>query len=228
MLLDGRVLITGGNDATGALATSEIFDPGSMSFSAGPTMAHARTQHTATLLVGGQVLVAGGKDALPGVPFVGFVGDTEIYDPGSNSFTVGSTLGFLRSNHRATRLLDGRVLLTGGETVDDPAKVGAVFDAAGAASSFGPNMTVGRSRHEATLLVDGRVLVTAGLGEVDTQFSDTVIAVNATEIFDPVNNVFTLDVPSLVARYDHRATRLGDGRVLLTGGRNDAGTSLGS
>ncbi|MFG5777349.1 kelch repeat-containing protein [Comamonas sp. J-3] len=62
LLADGRVLVTGG-DNNGALATSELYDPASNSWSAGGNLKTARIAHTATLLSDGKVLVTGGATA---------------------------------------------------------------------------------------------------------------------------------------------------------------------
>src|SRR2546425_7461113 len=58
-LQDGRLLITGGDAGSGALASAEIFDT-SGHFSAVASMTFARIRHTATVLEDGRVLVAGG------------------------------------------------------------------------------------------------------------------------------------------------------------------------
>jgi hypothetical protein len=73
---DGRVLVAGGEgdastSAGFALASAELYDPVSGTWSATASMAAARREHTATLLPDGRVLVAGGTD-----------GSAEIYDPG--------------------------------------------------------------------------------------------------------------------------------------------------
>lgn len=63
-LADGRVLVVAGADRTDRVyfATTEVFDPRTGKFSAGPTMAHRRYKiaRTSTLLPDGDVLVTSG------------------------------------------------------------------------------------------------------------------------------------------------------------------------
>ena len=66
LLPDGRVLVIGGSDRGyffgRPLASAEIWDPASRSFSAAGTLREARATHTASLLPDGRVLVIGGDD----------------------------------------------------------------------------------------------------------------------------------------------------------------------
>ncbi|WP_052518292.1 kelch repeat-containing protein [Archangium violaceum] len=106
--------------------------------------------------------------------------------------------------HTATRLADGRVLVTGGfaasAEVYDPATNGW--------SQTGRPGTTRRS-HTATLLADGRVLVTGGAsGAPDT----------SAEVYDPATGAWSATGSMRVARREHTATPLADGRVLVVGG----------
>src|SRR5215831_13108726 len=67
----------------------------------------ARHFHTATLLLNGKILIAGGQ----GVATT----NSELYDPASGKSTTSGTLTTARFDHTATLLLDGRVLVTGGQ-----------------------------------------------------------------------------------------------------------------
>src|SRR5713101_1584991 len=111
LLQDGRVLITGGNNANGPVASAVLFGTDG-SFSAAAIMQAPRAGHTATVLSGGRVLVAGGTTSGGGI-----TNSAEIYDPSADSWTLLSgTMVDARSGHTASLLPDGRVLLAGGQS----------------------------------------------------------------------------------------------------------------
>ena len=96
---------------------STIYDPASGATAFTGPVSHLRTGHTLTLLPDGRVLAAGGID--PGDPFEysaeqNLIATTEIYDPLTDSWTLGPNLSEPRFEHTATLLPDGRVLLIGG------------------------------------------------------------------------------------------------------------------
>ena len=86
LLAGGKVLATGGRIHTGpdysdlkAIADADLYDPATGKWSATGTMTISRTDHSASLLPNGQVLVAGGET----VDFNGVtVASAELYNPG--------------------------------------------------------------------------------------------------------------------------------------------------
>ncbi len=128
LLADGRVLLTGGADWTDVLDTAEVFDPVTLtSTPLATTLTTPRTEHTATLLPQTETLLVAGEDS------IGLLDSTELFNPSSETFralTLGPRLEILRAGHTATGLLDGRVLIAGGQSpVDVPLGEGEVFDA---------------------------------------------------------------------------------------------------
>ncbi|MFN2606564.1 MAG: kelch repeat-containing protein [Acidimicrobiales bacterium] len=114
------VAVTARSEAMGALTSAEIYDPRKGSWSPAQPMHVARLSHTATLLPDGRVLVAGGAFQEDRPPTTS---SAELYDPTSGAWTetgpLAGTCGSAtvecgRSNHTATLLPDGRVLVTGG------------------------------------------------------------------------------------------------------------------
>src|SRR6266581_5782440 len=82
MLSDGRILIAGGDGASGALQSAELFDPAGSVSSAAP-MNVPRSGHLAVVLSDGRVLVGGGTTSGGGT-----TNSAEIYDPTADSWTL--------------------------------------------------------------------------------------------------------------------------------------------
>ena len=213
LLNDGRVLIAGGSNST-ALATADIYDPASGTFTPTGTMNIARAEHSATLLNDGRVLICGGDT----------IGSAEIYDPLSGTFTPTGTMSVIRHAHTATLLNDGRVLVAGGRS--DRSSVASdtaeLYDPSTGVFTPTGTMVSGRSSHRATLLNDGLVLMTGGIG--DATMSNT--AISAVELYDVVKGVFLPGGALRNAHYEHTATLLNDGQVLIAGGLINSATVL--
>ena len=75
LLSNGMVLVAGGAAIGSALASTELCEPTSASWTAGPAMIAPRQHNTATLLSDSTVLMAGGDP----------LASAELYDPGSGS-----------------------------------------------------------------------------------------------------------------------------------------------
>jgi hypothetical protein len=119
-LADGRVLLAGGLGNDPAVTSAEVFDPAKGTFSATGSMTIGREQGTTTLLTDGRVLVTGGyaHDATSLSSTTSSFNGTasaELYDPTAGSFSPTGSLSLARGDQTATLLLDGRVLIVGGE-----------------------------------------------------------------------------------------------------------------
>src|SRR5436305_12934248 len=124
VLADGRVLVTGGSTNVGNTydtKLAEIYDPATNSWSTTGSTTNGRTDHTATRLADGRVLVAGGENANICTNDV----TTELYDPLSGTWSFTGSANVARTGATATLLTNGKVLLAGGGD-----RCGTVFSAA--------------------------------------------------------------------------------------------------
>jgi tetrahydromethanopterin S-methyltransferase subunit B/cytoskeletal protein CcmA (bactofilin family) len=191
--------------------------PGAISAATSGPLTHARVGHTATLLPSGQVLIAGGAGA------AGVLNNAELFDPVTSSATA-LTGGLMtgRTEHTATLLPQTETLLIAGGQADPGLLFSTeTFDPADQTfRTSSPNVPVLGSGHTATVLLDGRVLITGG--QADAFTAQTVVLF--TPAGGPEAGTFTVLPHGLATpRWDHTATVLADGRILITGGRNDTG-----
>lgn len=175
-------------------------------WTAATPMSTERQGHTATLLDDGTVLVVGGIER--NAPWAATT-TAERYDPATDTWTPAASMRFPRADHTATRLPDGRVLITGGGEQSDPLASTEIYDPASDGWIAGPEMSWPRDKHTATLLRDGRVLLTGGW----TFRTDTA------ELLDPATGRSTAtSSPMSARRASHAATLLPGGDVLVVGG----------
>jgi hypothetical protein len=255
LLLNGKVLITGGWRPNETLASAELFDPGTGTFTATGNMTTARSLHSATLLPNGRVLIAGGSaNGNPPQPSA----SAEIYDPSTGAFTPASNLVANLPFNESTQLNDGRALISlwCSDYLD---VVPQLYD-----PNTGTFITSGGGPQKAALyglcgppavLPDGEVLIGSKLYDPITDtFTDTgprttigwyytsatlltngkVLVVGGEgdggfspngEVYDPSTRTFTVTTNSVRSRSAHTATLLRDGKVLLAGGRVSPGSA---
>ena len=219
LLPDGSLLVTGGIAGGVPLSSAERYSPALQLWQTTPPLQKARSGHSATLLPTGHLLVVGGDLRTDGSQNAATT-SAEQFDPAAQTWTDSASPLWPRSEHSATLLPDGRLLVVGG--------VGTGLTAPSAAELYDPQtdrwtltapMQTLRRGHSATLLPDGTVLVAGGVDPTDETY--TVLA--TTERFDPTTLTWSPAAPLDTPRLHHIARLLPDGTVLVDGGENNSG-----
>lgn len=133
------------------------------------------------------------------------------YDPRTGLWSLtGARPTGCGADEDATRLADGRVLVTGGAFRGGGYNDATLYDPATDRWTRAAPMHVGRAWHTTTLLQDGTVLAVGG--------NDLRGPHTETERYDPATDKWTLVAPLPAARYYQTATLFNDGSVLIVGG----------
>ena len=221
LLDNGKVLVVGGDKAPdiqylGLLGTAELYDPATGTWSKTGSLNTPRDGFTATLLSNGEVLVAGGVDDSDAP-----LDTAEIYDPVKGTWRYTGSFGGARFYHAATRLADGKVLIVGGSNDD------FLLTAIGGATAYDPmtgtwsgvgGLYTPRAQSTATLLANGKVVVAGGFDNLyDTPPTVNHVSYALADLFDPIAG-WSATGPMNARRYDHTATLLPNGEILVTGG----------
>ena len=240
LLPNGEVLVAGGfsgsrNTIGNYPATAEIYNPASGTFRDTGSLNAVRGVHRATAVYGtafpaaaaeasaaaveDRVLISGGYNA------GGFPTSLEWYHVSSGTFaTLSVAMANIRALHTAELLPNGKVLLAGGQTSSSlPSGTAAaeLYDVA--TNTIAPTGPLAEARGAQTAtLVNGKVIVVGGV----TLSGFSILTRNSVESYDPATGLFTTLAPPMTAtRALHTATRLNNGKILITGGAYASGFS---
>ena len=199
LLSNGRVLIAGGeipgpHMSENTFDSAELYDPATGTFRPTGSMASYRAWDTATLLLDGRVLVAGGRggEASGGQ---NSLNSAELYDPKTGTFAPTGSMVSGHDSGTATLLSDGRVLIADG-SVSNTAEV---YDPKTGTFGKTGSMAYFRAWDTATLLPDGRVLIAGGEGGPaggPLNFS----TLSSAELYDPKTGTFSPAGPANTPR----------------------------
>lgn len=202
--------------ASAAVGFQLLFSERNFAATAG-TAAQARALHTATLLPGGDILIAGGTNG-PSI-----LSHAELFTPGPDTFSpINDSMRYVRDLHTATLLPNGRVLVAGGFTTN-----AASTGSTNTAEIYYPDtkrfletspMISSRSNHTAIMLPDGRVFVAGGFGTGDVITGNSEIFLSTASRW-----MAAAAMPGGCERAIHASAQLRDGRILLIGGVNASG-----
>jgi hypothetical protein len=183
-------------------------------FTAGGSMITPRYGHTATLLLNGKVLIAGGRDANAST-----LVSAEIYDPETGSFSSTGEMT-VPLNGTANLLPDGRVLIVGLEYYSRAIALrltAEIYDPV--SGTFSPAGSILRNQITcalATSLKNGKVLVGVG-----TWWPPAGVQGVPPYLYDPSSDAFDMTGKYVtIANLDEGVcpvqVLLADGRVLVT------------
>ncbi len=151
----GKILVVGGENGSGPVRDSEVFDPASRTFTSATGLLTARADHTATRLPDGRLFVDRRPRLRPASRF-----DRVLRSRDGRVLLPAPALNHARAGHTATLLLDGRIAVIGGDA-DGSVEV---FDPAiGVFRLIEARLAVARRFHAAVLLKSGDVLIAGGV-----------------------------------------------------------------
>ena len=155
MLPNGKVLVAGGVGIVQLLASAELYDPATGTWTATGSLATARYSHTATLLPNGKVLVAGGYNW------------RHSRERGTLRSGERDLDGHRQPRHRTLFLTRRRCCPTArcssqAVTTADALASAELYDPASGTWTATGSLATARYRHTATLLPNGKVLVAGG------------------------------------------------------------------
>jgi hypothetical protein len=202
ILSSGEVLVTGGYMSS-VTNTTEAYNPTTNTWVVKAPLNVARGAHEQVTFMDAsgntKVMVIGGSNLSQALS------STEIYDPTTNSWSMGPSLQSARFDFSAVRLHDGRILVIGGDAGDNS----EVYDpATNSWTTYTPSYAFRR----------GAVVVLSEDEEYKVLAAGGTPALTNAMIFDPQTNVWTNTIEMLTPRYDFNLTLLQNGTVLAAGG----------
>jgi hypothetical protein len=145
---------------------------------------------------------------------------SSLYDPASGIWWFTSANAHPRHGFQATLLDSGKVLISGGFSIEPyaPAILEAeLYDPASGTWSNAGRMSLFRSGYAPVRLRSGRVLISGGYPDEPTPTPTA-----STEFYNPSTNAWSGGKDLKVARSSHTTTLLPDSRVLVAGGHSSS------
>ncbi len=217
---DGSVLTAGGTDGVSYTAAAGRWNPADGTWSPAGSIGAEVAGQVAALLPDGKAIFAGGAGA------TSYYGFGDVYDPGKGSWTKTPAMTGSHAYGAGAKLANGNLLVIGGMDGGPTLTTASVsiYSAAGNSWSAGQSLPgVGRYALTATTLGDGRILAVGGndgggLSSAALRLAAIYTSPTGWTATDSMN----------VARFDHAAVKLNDGRILVAGGSTSTGVALAS
>ena len=244
-LADGRVLFIGlGGDDEGM---ASLFDPASGSWTSLPGLSSQRGFPNLVLLDDGRVLVAGGLDFGGSTSSYSpeIVNTVEVFDPTTGDWQQAASMSEVSEDQWLFSLNDGRVIAIGvlDDESSDATAHAEIYDPAADTWTVVSSLEPYYAPTDAVELSDGRLLVFGALSSYSSMSSRNGATVHVelpdgrqlnagqfaeqfpgAKIYDPVKGAWTPAGGMALARVNASLTLLRDGRVLVSGGEDPAGS----
>lgn len=200
-------------------ASAATFDPASNAWTPTQAPSTARFGATATRLVDGRVLVAGGAvESATAPPTTTYLSSAEIYDPATRAWTLVASMPSARVYHAAVLLpggTAGKVLIVGGDNAGTLSTDSVLYDVGSNQWTSATTVATPGDLPTATVLGNGKVLTLSGAMQ-------GVSSQGECELYDPGSNSWAFAQNTMRAHVlGATATALSDGRVLVVGGQVD-------
>jgi hypothetical protein len=202
-----RIVVAGGvvfeKTHWAPVGTVDVYLPPERKWVPASPLLEPRSDHAATTLLTGMVMVIGGNQGPR------LLQSAEIYDPKNDRWFKASPLPGPRTAHSAFTLPDGRVLVAGGVQTDgEPTASTYIYNPPADQWTEGPPMTLARVQHAAVQRANGDILFIGGDGA----------ASGTSERYDAKLEKFVLSGTLGEPRLAARAAQLSDGRIVVVGG----------
>jgi hypothetical protein len=260
LLPSGQVLVAGGvreiapywDGFKFALASAELYDPRTDSWTPTGSMTDRRHHHVAVALANGTVLVAGGRNddgpaGANGGPIGEPVATAEVYDPATGTWaSVGALPTMPYAESGAVLLPSGKALVVS-VTAEALTEDAQLYDPVAGTWSLTGSLPI--SGFALTLLDSGQVLALDGQGHAELYNPETgswnpkgspsgggqaallksgkvLVAgdgtVGSAELYDPSTGAWTPTRPLPTRQYGYSTTLLQSGKVLIANGIPEA------
>lgn len=211
LVIDGdHVLVSGGYDTSGALASAEIYQGSAGVWYATGSMANKRYLHRQVLLGTGKVLVTGGLNATT----TPYVASSEEYDPSSGTWIHQTTMVVGRYDFPLVLVL-GKPVVLGGWSAGGPLAASETYDPSTHTWSAFASMATPRGGAAAASYGANAFIVSGGYnsGYLDSS-----------EVYNTATGAFWAGATMAGKRAYHLANIVtGNPKVLVTGGSGPTG-----
>jgi N-acetylneuraminic acid mutarotase len=210
VLQDGRVLLAGGEYYNGqyiSLATTEIYNPNTETFTLTGSLNTARRSFKMFLLANGNVLAIGGYNHTGGS-----IKTTEIYNPNTGLWSYGPSMTYARDTPIAVKLGNGKILVAGGyNSTNGYLQKAELYDpTTNTFTLLADQMNIGRYDAAAIATPTGAIIV----GGLKFGVSQATIEIFRTDTSSFDDNVPSLFYPSFGFNIHQRS----DGMLVYFGG----------